>query len=185
MRPLDRFLYHQAFFIGELCVLPILAVLLRYNWNRRAKAERSAGKLVLKVVRPRVKLWKTLALVFSWMIIFAQGAFCVFLVSRPGSISADELLKNVTNYVVLLMGVGASWAAWGDAFLELREHGAVCGATYFPWETIREWAWSDRYSTLRLKSSHSVASFRLDPRDTEAVQRVLVAQPTLRMSDHR
>ena len=185
MGPLDRFLYHQAFFIGELCVLPILAVLLRYNWNQRAKAERSAGKLVLKVVRPRVKVWKTLRAgvllddhlrpgrVLRFSRLPAQVHF-----GRGTVEKRDELRRPVDGRRRLL-------GAWGDAFLELREHGAVCGATYFPWETIREWTWSDRHSTLRLKSSHSVASFRLDPRDMEAVQRVLVAQPTLRMSDHR
>jgi hypothetical protein len=75
MRPLDR-LFHESFFIAELCALPILALLLRYSLLQRAKSEQSAGELLLRVVRPRVKVWKTVGLVWSWLVVnrYVQGA---------------------------------------------------------------------------------------------------------------
>ena len=38
--------------------------------------------MVLAVVRPRVKFWKTVWLVCSWVIIIGQGAFCVYLACK-------------------------------------------------------------------------------------------------------
>ncbi len=172
MSSLDRLL-REWFYIAELCALPVLALFLRHSLLERAKSERSGGRVLLRVVRPRVTRWKSVWLVLSWMIIVGQGAFCVYLVSRPRPASSAELLRNATNYVVILMGIVGSWAAWGRTFLDFREHGFVCGVNFVSWNSIQEWSWSDRVSSLRLKSRNAIATYRLESQDRAAVERVL------------
>ncbi len=58
-------------------------------------------------------------------------------------------------------------------YVEFRERGIVCGACYWPWESIRACDWSDEGFTLRLKWRHGITKYQLRPQDKEAVQRVL------------
>jgi hypothetical protein len=59
------------------------------------------------------------------------------------------------------------------ASVEFRDHGILSNTVPWPWEQIREWGWSERGSTLFVKTGHAVLHFQLRPSDKDAVEAIL------------
>ena len=130
------------------------------------------GELLLKVPRPRVKRWDTAMSVSGWVGLgLGALSFCLLAMSRP--FPTREFATLLPVLLGLCITVAVTRDTFGRGYLEFREHGIVCGGLYFPWESIREWRWSDSSSTLHIKLEHEIANYRLQPGDKQAVQMLL------------
>ena len=65
----------------QISFLPIVALLMRNTWSQRARAEALAGEPVLKVPRPHLKRWESAWLVVAWLVLFGEGAKCIYLMA--------------------------------------------------------------------------------------------------------
>jgi hypothetical protein len=154
-----------------ICFLPLAAYMMKYNRRLRAHAVALGGELLLKVPRPRVQRSETAMLVSEW-VGFGLGAvsICVLAVSRPfPTREFAALLPVLLGFCIIAF----TRDTFGRDYLEFRAHGIVCGALYSPWDSIREWRWSDSSSTLHIKLTHEIAIYRLRPGDKQAVQKLL------------
>jgi Domain of unknown function (DUF5673) len=169
-------LARDLFMIGEIVVLPAFVFALWYLVGLRANIEKLGGKLLLRVVRPRVKRWKTVWMICAWSAVVVNAAFCVYLAAEGPRSSPEKLANQATNILVLLFVITLSAFAWHRMYLEIREDGVVCGTSFTAWHSILGWSWSERDSNLRLKFRNAVLTYGLSHGDHEIVARALQSQ---------
>ncbi len=163
----------DLFMIAELVVLPAFVFALWYLVGLRANIEELGGKLVVRVVRPRVKRWKLVWMICAWSAVVVNATFCVYLTAQGQRSSPYELANQATNVLVLLFVIALAASAWNRMFLEIREDGVVCGTSFTAWYSILEWSWADRDSSLRLKLRNKSLTFGLSRGDHEIVASAL------------
>jgi hypothetical protein len=163
----DLFLY------AKILTLPVLALSLWHIFSLRTRTEKLGGKLLLRIVRPRVKFWKIISIAFCWIIIVGQGGYCVYLASDSRHSQPAELANQATNFVAILASVALAAVAWTGVYLELRDRGVLCGSSFAPWHSIRGWSWAGQGSTLHLKLRNAIATYGLDPRNHDIVESAL------------
>ena len=166
----------DVFLISKIVVLVPFVFALWYLVGLRENIEKLGGKLLLRVVRPRVKRWKTFWMICAWSAVVVNASFCVFLAAEGPRSSPDELANQATNILVLLFVITLSAFAWNRMFLEIREDGVVCGTSFIAWHSILEWSWTDRDSSLRLKLRNTILTFGLNRGDHEIVASALQKQ---------
>jgi hypothetical protein len=165
--------FRELFLYGKILVLPVLALSFWHVFSLRTRTEKLGGKLLLRVVRPRVKFWTTISIAFCWVMIVGQGGFCVYLASDSRHAQPAELANQATNFVAILASICLVAVAWTGIFLELRDRGVLCGSRFAPWNSIRGWSWTGRGSTLHLKLQNAIATYGLHPGDHDAVESAL------------
>jgi hypothetical protein len=163
----------DLFVIAKLVVLPAFVFALWFLVGLRANIEELAGKVLLRVVRPRVKRWKSIWMIGAWCAVVANAGFCVYLAAQGRRSSPDELVNQATNILALISVIALAAFAWNRMFLELREEGIVCGTSFTPWHSILGWGWAERDSNLRLKLQNAVLTYGLDSGDHEIVASAL------------
>ncbi len=163
----------NLFLISKIVVLPAFVFALWYLVGLRENIEKLGGKLLLRLVRPRVKRWKTVWMICAWSAVLVNAAFCVYLASQGQRSSPDELANQATNILILLFVITLAAFAWNRMFLEIREDGLVCGTSFTAWHSILEWSWAAPDSSLRLKLRGAVLTFGLKSGDREIVASAL------------
>ncbi len=163
----------DVFLISKIVVLPAFVFGLWYLVGLRANIEQLGGKLLLRVVRPRVKRWKSVWMICAWSAVVVNAAFCVYLAAQGPRSSPDELANQATNVLILLFVITLAAFAWNRMFLEVREDGVVCGTSFTAWHSILEWSWAAPDSSLRLKLRSAVLTFGLKSGDREIVASAL------------
>jgi hypothetical protein len=170
---ISSYFIRDLFLIGKIVVLPAFVFGLWYLVGLRANIEELGGKLLLKVVRPRVKRWNLVWMIFAWSAVVVNAAFCVYLAAEGRQSSPNELANQATNILVLLFVITLAAFAWNRMFLEIREDGVVCGTSFTAWHSILEWKWAAPDSSLRLKLRNKVLTFGLNRGDHEIVASAL------------
>ncbi len=155
----------DLFVIAKLVVLPAFVFALWYLVGLRGNIEELGGKLIVRVVRPRVKRWKTVWMICAWSAVVANAAFCVYLTAQGGLSNPDELVNQATNILALISVIAIAAFAWNRMLLEIREEGVVCGTSFTPWHSILGWSWTPRNSTLRLKLRNAIVTYELNSGD--------------------
>jgi hypothetical protein len=163
----------DLFLISKIVVLPAFVFGLWYLVGLRENIEKLGGKLLLRVVRPRVRRWKSVWMICAWSAVVVNGAFCVYLAALGPRSSPDELANQATNILHFLFVITLSAFAWNRMFLEIREDGVVCGTSFTAWHSILEWSWAAPDSSLRLKLRGEVLTYGLKSGDREIVASAL------------
>jgi hypothetical protein len=156
------------------CV-PLGAYVLRVSIVLSAAAAERAGKLLLAAPRPRTTRVNIVFIVIISVIFIVELATCIYQIVAAPPLRANSLLSAFMWAFILCTPIASIGlpGAWAGAPVEFREHGILSNTVLWPWDQIREWGWTERGSTLFVKTGHAVLNFQLRPGDKEAVEAIL------------
>jgi hypothetical protein len=157
-------------------IAPILVVasLTSTYWGVRRRVQLQAGNLLIEVVRPRAKKVETAGVVLYTMLFASLVGLLVFdAFSANEDMTTSRILQEAVFTFSMYAWLGMYWAGFRPTYVEFRERGLVCGAHFWPWESIREWSWSDGGYSLLLKMPDRINTYGIARRDVEAIEAIL------------
>ena len=150
----------------------------------RARADRQAAQILLRVLRPRVRA--------SWLVWGALGCFAVAAqwgTTVLGTTRSTEFAAAVAYTLFVPLALLTHSKSGGDIYIEARENGIVVGIGFWPWGHVRDFAWLDNGPTVRLQiEGYGFAEYRVATAQRAALDRRLqergcrTRRPTLQQS---
>ena len=162
--------------IRTICHVATLFLVVSWTrscWHSRRRVEELAGGLLLKVVRPSLKRLELAGVVLFTIFVAASLAALVHIAKSDGlRLSSREVLTEGGILMYLCIWLNIYWC-FRRTFLQFRERGLVCGIGFWPWESVRQWGWTDSDRVIRLKLPGLINSYSVAKQDKDAIQAIL------------
>lgn len=143
----------------------VIATLVTYR-----KREFAAGRLWLRVVRPRQRVVGIVSLTIVTTLVLA-GWIQAFLSDMSVREAAPYLRLSII-WVCVLFGIFSGTWSW---HLEFREHGLL-SYNFLPWEKIRSYKIVGDRTLHLMVSGYGSLDYRIRPEDMSAVREILEAK---------
>ena len=146
-----------------------VALVLPYFRSVRRRAVNQGGPLLLRALRPRVRLWSSVFFAFFCLALIVQWS-----VLLTGTVPVTELAPAVINTIIPLLVLLLHGMGLNGSYLEMRENGIVFGLEFWSWGNIRGYNWIDAAPTLRLRlAGHGIADHRIAASQKDAMDHLL------------